>query len=288
MLNAIWFVEPVLHGLARADGLLDAAGIEVNARLTGSSDEQFEALRDGDRDFAVTSMDNVIMWKRRPGGAKMRLVAQVEGTLAIDLVARPEVSSVAELAGARLLVDSAENGFVVALHKLLHDDGVDYAGCTILESGGVKQRLEALLAGKGDAASLGPPFTQMAQAQGMKLIANVNQRYPGFAGQGIISRTDLAPDKLAEFERYLAACSRALASAIDDPAAAVERLAVAGMPAPMAQAMISALGKSLVPDRIGVEMLAEHRRAVGRPGGEDGYQDLVDMRSLDRALATAS
>lgn len=288
MLNAIWFVEPVLHSLARADGLLDAAEIEFDARLTGSSDEQFEALRDGDRDFAVTSMDNVIMWKRRPGGEAMRLVAQVEGSLAIDLVARPEVASMADLAGARLLVDSAENGFVVALHKLLHDEGIDYAGCAILESGGVKERLEALLAGKGDAASLGPPFTQMAQAQGMKLIANVSQRYPGFAGQGIISRTDLATDKLAEFERYLAACSRALASAIDDPAAAVERLAVAGMPAPMAQAMISALGKSLVPDRIGVEMLAEHRRAVGRPGGEDGYQDLVDMRSLDRALATAS
>jgi ABC-type nitrate/sulfonate/bicarbonate transport system substrate-binding protein len=288
MLNAIRFVEPVLHSLARADGLLDVAEIEFDVLLTGSSDEQFGALRDGDRDFAVTSMDNVIMWKRRPGGEAMRLVAQVEGMLAIDLVARPDVSSVAELAGARLLVDSAENGFVVALHKLLHDEGVDYAGCTILESGGVKQRLQALLAGKGDAASLGPPFTQMAQAQGMKLIANVNQRYPGFAGQGIIIRTDLAADKLAEFERYLAACSQALASAMDDPAAAVERLAVAGMPAPMAQAMVSALGQSLVPDRIGVDMLAEHRRAVGRPGGEDGYQDLVDMRSLHRALATAS
>lgn len=287
MLNAIWFVEPVLHSLARVDGLLDLAKIEFDARLTGSSDEQFEALRDGDRDFAVTSMDNVIMWKRRPGGEAMRLVAQVEGTLAIDLVARPEVSSVAELAGARLLVDSAENGFVVALHKLLHDEGVDYAGCRILESGGVKQRLEALLAGEGDAASLGPPFTQMAQAQGMKLIANVNQRYPGFAGQGIIIRTDLAADKLAEFERYLAACAQALVSALEDSAGAVERLAAAGMPVPMAQAMVSALGQSIVPDRVGVDMLAAHRRAVGRPGGEDSYQDLVDLRWLDRALAAA-
>lgn len=287
MLKAIWFVEPVLHSLARAAGLLEDANLDVEAKLTGSSDEQFEALRDGTRDFAVTSMDNVVMWKRRPGGEAMRLVAQIEATLAIDLVARPEMSAVTDLAGCRLLVDSAENGFVVALHKLLHDEGVDYLACTVLESGGVKQRLDALLAGKGDAASLGPPFTQVALNRGFRLIANVNARYPGLAGQGIIMRTDIAADKLAEIERYLAACAQALSSALADPAGAVERLAAARMPPAMAQAMVSALGQSLVPDRVGVDMLAEHRRAVGRPGGEDSYQDLVDMRSLDRALAAA-
>lgn len=287
MLKAIWFVEPVLHGLARVDGVIERSGVAVEARLTGSSDEQFDALSDGSCDFAVTSMDNVILWQRREGGEGMRIVAQVEGTLAIDVVGRPEVQGIKGLAGARLLVDSAENGFVVALHKLLHDCGIDYGGCTVLESGGVRQRLAALLAGEGEAALLGPPFTQMAVGQGMQRLASVNEQFPGFAGQGIIIRTDMDAARADEFLRYLAVCDYSLASAKANPDAAGERLVAGSMPAPMASAMISALGSTLVPDPMGVEMLLDHRRSVARPGGEASYADLVDTSWLERAAALA-
>ncbi|MEZ5929426.1 MAG: hypothetical protein R3C55_13225 [Parvularculaceae bacterium] len=57
------------------------------------------------------------------------------------------------------------------------------------------------------------------------------------------------------------------------------------MPEMAARSMVSALGKSLTPDRRGVELLTEHRRDVGRPGSSDRYDDLVDLTLLDQALA---
>ncbi|MCB9954876.1 MAG: ABC transporter substrate-binding protein [Caulobacterales bacterium] len=285
MLNAIWFVEPILNSLLRSDDAYSRSGVVINAQLTGSSDQQFTALRDCTSDFAVTSMDNVIMWRRRAGGEAMRIVAQFEESLTIDLVARKEFPEISSLAGARLLVDSADNGHVVALHKLLLDAGVDFHSCAVEEAGGVRQRLQALIEGKGDAATLGPPFTQMAQSNGLRLVANVNQRYSDFAGQGVIMRTDIARAKLEEIVRYLAACNHALNVASADREAVISRLVANSMPEMAARSMVSALGKSLTPDRRGVELLTEHRRDVGRPGSSDRYDDLVDLTLLDQALA---
>lgn len=287
MLNGIWFVPPVLHMLAECDGLLAGYDVGVDVRATTSSDEQFEALRDGKRDFAVTSLDNVVMWKRRPQGESLRIVAQIETTTGIDLVARPDIASIGDLAGKRLLVDSAENGFVVALHKLLADAGVDYHGCTVLESGGVKERLTTLVEGKGEAALLGPPFTGMAQAQGMVRIASMNDAYPDFAGQGIIMRTDASAAVQEEMARYLGALDEARASARRDPDGAAALLAKAGKDRGVMETMVSGVGDTLRPDRAGVALIIEHRRALGRPGGEDRYEDLVESALLRRVSAMA-
>jgi hypothetical protein len=64
--------------------------------LTRSSDQQFEELRDGLRDVAVTAMDNVIHWNRRQGGGDFRIVAQVEADTGNTLVAAPGIGSIAE------------------------------------------------------------------------------------------------------------------------------------------------------------------------------------------------
>lgn len=287
MLNAIWFVPPVLHMLAERDGLFAGQDIGIDARATTSSDEQFEALRDGTRDFAVTSMDNVVMWKRREGGQNLRIVAQVETTTGIDLIARPEIASIADLGGKRLLVDSSENGFVIALHKLLADAGVDYHGCTIIEAGGVKERLASLAEGKGDATLLGPPFTGMAQAQGMVRIIGVNDAYPDFAGQGIIMRTDAPASVQEEMVRYLNVLDKARDKARRDPEGALDRLVEAGGARGIIENLVGAVGGTLLPDPAGIALIIEHRRSLGRPGGEDLHDDLVDPALLHRALATA-
>src|SRR3954471_17609439 len=110
-----WFVPPALATLAQRRGLSSAEAVQLKAVLTTSSDAQFDALTRGEMDLAVTAMDNVIGWNRRGAGWDFRMLAQVEQTTPLSVIGRPQVGSAADLEGRTVLVDSAENGFVVAL-----------------------------------------------------------------------------------------------------------------------------------------------------------------------------
>lgn len=288
MLKVIWFVPPAIQLVAAHRGFLVERQVAIEGTPTGSSDEQFEALRDGRQDAAITAMDNVIMWNRRPGGGDFRIVGQIEATTVISLVARAEFSAIAMLRGRRLLVDSADNGFVIALRALLADAGVDFGECQVLEAGGVKERFARLLAGEGDATLLGPPFAGLAEANGMRGLAQVDQVYPGFPGQGIVIRAGLPAERRDEIVRWLAALERARAECRSDAGAAAQALVAAGTDPAVASTLANAVSDRLTPDRPGVELLLAQRRQLGLPGAEDAYEDLVDPAPLASALALAT
>jgi ABC-type nitrate/sulfonate/bicarbonate transport system substrate-binding protein len=282
-LKAIWFVPPVVAGAADRAGFSAAAGVAVEGALTRSSDEQFEALRDGRMDAAVTAMDNVILWNRRPGGGDLRIVAQIEANTGIALFARAEFGSIADLAGRRLLVDSPHNGFVVVLRAMLADAGVDWAGCEIVEAGGVKERFDQLASGVGDATLLGPPFSDMAEAQGLRRLCDADMAYPGFPGQGLVVRQTLIDARGAELAAWLGALERARAACFADPAATAAALATGGLPPPVAARLAGFVGKTLLPSRRGIDLLLDQRRRLELPGGDETYDNLVDLRPLAAA-----
>jgi ABC-type nitrate/sulfonate/bicarbonate transport system substrate-binding protein len=280
VLKAIWFVPPVIQGHAERRGLLERAGLTVEGTLTRSSDEQFEALRDGRQDAAVTAMDNVIMWNRRPGGGDFRIVAQVEANTGISLVAQVGFGSIAALAGERLLVDSAENGFVVALRALLADAGVDFAACDVIEAGGVKDRFDRLLAGEGAATLLGPPFTEIAEAKGLRRLADADAVYPGFPGQGLVVRQRLIDQRGDDLGCWLGALEQARSECRAQPEAVAAGLAASGLPQPVAERLAGFVGERLTPSPEGLELLIGQRRRLGLPGGDASRDTLVDLRPL--------
>lgn len=284
-LNVIWFLPPVIHGAAEKHGYLAAQGVTVEGTLTRSSDEQFEALRDGRMDAAVTAMDNVIIWNRRPGGGDFRIVAQVEGDTGISLVARRGIGGIEELKGRRLLVDSAANGFVVALRAMLADAGVDVNACDVVEAGGVKERFDRLMSGDADATLLGPPFVEMAEAKGFLRLADASAAYPGFPGQGIVVRQELAARRGADLIRWLAALEQARAECRRDPAATAAMLEAGGLPAPVAVRIAGFVGDTLVPSSEGVELLVAQRRRLGLPGGDTSTASLIDPQPLSQCAA---
>lgn len=284
MLNVIWFVPPALEVVAERRNFLADAGVTIQAAQTASSDEQFEALRDGRQDVAVTAMDNVILWQRRPGGEDLRIVGQIEATTAISLFARPDFGAIPQLQRGRLLVDSAENGFVIALMALLADGGVRLTDCSFVPAGGVKERFAALLDGQGDATLLGPPFDGMAEQAGMRRLADVDVAYPGFPGQGIVLRAGLAPERRAEVVRWLRALERARAECRRDAASAAWDLAAAGVPPPVAEKLVGAAADKLAVDRAGVELLIGQRARLGLPGADATFEDLTDPGPLADAF----
>jgi hypothetical protein len=277
-LRLLWFVPAPIAVVAQAGSLLE--GVEVHAERNPSSDAQFEALRDGRADAVVTAMDNVMDWNLRRGPGDFRIAAQLERTTPLTLVGRPGLQGLADLRGGRLLVDAPRNGFIVALLALLAEAGIAAGDLQLLPAGGVAERFDALMAGRGDATLLGPPFDAMALTAGLRRIATVQDRCPGFPGQGLVVSASAMGRLRPGLRAWLAGLELARHRMAGDPGACAEALKAAGFPPAAAHGMVAGAPHSLVPDRQGVELLIAQRSSVGLPGAGLGYEDLVDTGAL--------
>lgn len=275
MLRVLWFVPPAIALAGQVAG-----GVAVRGDRTRGSDEQFEALHSGTYDLAVTAMDNVIGWNARPGGGDFRVIAQIETTTPLLLIARPGIASIGDLKGRRVLVDSADNGFVVALLAVMRNAGVGRDDVDLIQAGGVNERKDALVAGDGDVTLLGPPFDAQALQQGMARLGSVNESYPQFPGQGVVARTSRLGEIGGEVRQWLQTLETGRRLALSESAKAIAAIESAGIAASAALAMVKGAPKTLAPDRTGVALLIEHRRLLGLPGGQATYDNLVDTRWL--------
>lgn len=279
-LRVMWFVPAPLIVLAQA-----ALPGSVDGVINKSSDEQYDALVQGRCDAVVTSMDNVFAWNRRKGPRDFRIVAQVERTTPLSLVGS-SASKLADLPGAAILVDAPHNGFVIALRAMLADAGIASHAYGLVETGGVKERFDALLAGEGAATLLGPPFDSLALQAGMTLLARVQDHYPAFPGQGLVIRQETIERRRPQLQAWLAALEHIAAICHADAAgpglAAANRgrLVAAGFAPLVAAAMLENLPAGLRPPRAGIELLRRHRQQLALEGAEDSYERLVDTSLL--------
>lgn len=248
-LKVMWFVpQPIIELAGRAPG-----ATPVLASRNPSSDAQYAALAAGEVDAVVTAMDNVIGWNRRSGPRDFRVVAQVERTTPLALIAASSRHGMADMGDANFLVDAVDNGFVIALRAMLREASVNESRCRFTPAGGVTERFDALLAGHGDATLLGPAFAEQAIEAGLMQIASVEQAYPAFPGQGIVMRqASPARERIGAWLRELELARRQM-QGLD----------------------------SLRPTTEGVALLIEHRRLLGLPGGDDAYADIVDTSLLN-------
>ena len=277
-MRLMWFVPPPVVVVASALGLV-AADTFTAVRNT-SSDEQFEALSSGGMDLVVTAMDNVIAWNRRAGPVDFCIVAQIERTTPLHLMARPDVQTLADVRERTVLVDAPGNGFVIALRALLADAGLGADSYALHQVGGVKERLDALLAGEGHCTLLGPPFDTMALKAGMVRLASVQERYPAFPGQGLVMRRQ-AIERLREpLSAWLQGIDTASRSFTADEAAVRRALLDAGFPEAAVPAMVLMRPRSLRPDREGLELIIQHRQQLGLIGGDESYDRLVETSLL--------
>lgn len=194
MLRQSQFAPPVPVVIARHLGLLD--DVDVKTLRTSGSAEQLEGLLSGEIDLAVTAIDNLFAWV--PAGADVRLIAQMETTTPLAFYGRPGTLTLSELDGERFAVDAATNGFALVARHVLDaaEVSVDF-----VEVGGVKERLDSLLALEVTGTLLGPPFDAEALAAGAALLTTVSEALPTFPGQGLVVRSELA--RSVEVTTYL-------------------------------------------------------------------------------------
>ncbi|MFS2162551.1 ABC transporter substrate-binding protein [Variovorax sp. Varisp62] len=279
-LHLHWFVPSPLAVAAEAWAL--TSSIELHAQRNPSSEAQFEALASGQVDAVVTAIDNVMDWNLRAGPQDLRVIAQLERTTPLTLVGRRDLAALEDLRGATLLVDAPRNGFVVALRAMLAERDITSDAYALEMVGGVKERFDALVAGRGDATLLGPPFDVMAFEAGLSRLASVQALYPEFPGQGLVVSARQLHRLRPALSSWLAELDRARQHMGADPDAARQALAREGFPAPAVEAMLSTTPVSLCPDRVGVELLITQRRKAGLPGADTTYEQLVETSVLPR------
>lgn len=273
-MKVMWFAPPAV-ALA-AQGLALPGADVIDSVRTRGSDEQFETLVRGDCDAVVTAMDNVFAWNRRPGPGDFRIVAQIERTTPLVVMAQPHIGSLVQLKGASLLVDAPGNGFVIALRALLQAEGLGLSDYRLIEAGGVKERLDALLAKQGDATLLGPQFDAVAQRAGLRALATVQDRYPRFPGQGVVVSRAALPRFQQDLTRWLRALDGVCQQAMTLTQQVTDAMVLtSGLDAVTVSGLLRGIPDVLRPDRAGVDLLIDMRRALQLPGAEDTYADLV-------------
>ena len=269
------FVPPVPLIVAQALGLLD--DIDLETRRTTGSAEQLAGLLARDIDLAVTAIDNLFAWTL--AGAELRLVAQTEVTTPLGIYARRATDRLTDLEGTRFAVDAATNGFSLVARYLLEQQGVTVE---YVEVGGVKERLDSLLAGDVAATLLGPPFDAAAQDAGAPLLATVAEVLPAFPGQGLVVRSELIGSH--ELAGYLSALRLAVDAAEGTTDVQGEGLLErAGFGAAAAAAWASR-PRTLEVDPDGLALLAEIRSELGLMPPGIRLEDLHDPAPLRLAV----
>ena len=147
-------------------------------------------------------------------------------------------------------------------------------------AGGVRERLEALMAGRGDATLLGPPFDAIAQAKGLPLLRHVNMAYPEFPGQGLVVRREVLTRKMAAFRAWIEVMETVRQRYRGNEAAAVGTLISQGLPESAAHSLLAGVPDSFDVHDPGIKLLIRQRQVLGLPGADSCPEDLVDDRLL--------
>jgi ABC-type nitrate/sulfonate/bicarbonate transport system substrate-binding protein len=280
-LRIIEFVPPAAEALARGLGYFDAESVAVETVRTRSAPEQRDRLLAGEFDAGLTAIDNLIAWNA--DGADLVLVAQLERTTVLDLVARSGIGSVADLEGARFAVDSPVTGFSIVLRALLGKHGVTVTDDQLVAAGAIAERFEAIRGGQADAGLLGPPWSQEAIESGLVHLTTVESEFPDFPGIGLAVRRSEIRRVRPALDAYLRACSKAAAWARDEAHrdAAIALLAGAGFPPRGAEAILDVVPPSIAPVPDGVRLLYEMRERLGRlPASAPAPDELVERALL--------
>ncbi|MCX5435609.1 MULTISPECIES: ABC transporter substrate-binding protein [unclassified Streptomyces] len=277
-------MPPSVSVVAEELGFYADVGVDVETVLIESSTDQRDRLLSGNVDVGVTAMDNLVVWNA--GGGGLRIVAQVESTTPLELVARPSVDGIEGLRGAVLGVDAVDNGFAVVLRHLLARRGLSTADYTLLPVGGVRERWEALRTESIDATLLGPPLDELAAEAGFVSLAAVEAEVPDYPGQGVVAGPAARKAGGDGLPRYLAALEAARQWLCDASDERVRELLSRGGHGPASvRAALRTRPKSLVPSRAGLERILAMRDGLGLlPQPAPGLSDLYDDELLGAEL----
>jgi ABC-type nitrate/sulfonate/bicarbonate transport system substrate-binding protein len=201
----------VTAGVAR--GVFSRHGLTLDITYTQGSEMLCETLRTGGCDIGVLAADDVVYEVERRGLDFFLFMGIHTGLL--SLMTRPEITTLAALAGRRFGVDDTASGFVLLARHILRGQGLAEGAYALVKAKGMNLRANALASGDIDAALLSPPFTLQLQDRGFRELARVHDFFPRYqAGCWVTTRTWAARHE-AELTTFVQAYLESLAWTLD-------------------------------------------------------------------------
>jgi ABC-type nitrate/sulfonate/bicarbonate transport system substrate-binding protein len=204
-LRVICLNRPAPVVAAQAQGWFASRGIDVQLVQVTSSDALRADLASGKADIAFAAVDNLVAMVEG-AGADAVIVMGGEGS-ANELIAQPDVRSIAGLRGRIAIVDAPNTAFALQLKKMLMSanlqPGRDYE---LRPVGSTPIRLQAMQKQKEYAASiLGPPSSVIAKRAGLVSLGTTQALIGPYQGQGTFVMRRWAAANRDLLIRYLAA-----------------------------------------------------------------------------------
>jgi NitT/TauT family transport system substrate-binding protein len=151
--------------VAQKLGYFDEAGIKVDIVITGASSKTVQTASLGAIHIGSSGMIDPI--RAMDGGANVKLVASGVVNSTTMLFTRPEIKTVAQLKGKRVIVGGSKDITAVWWAAMAKKAGLDpVKDVELLFAGATPDRFAALVAGGVDAASLSTPAAFAAEAKG--------------------------------------------------------------------------------------------------------------------------
>ena len=201
--------------VAQRQGFFAKHGVAVNITYTPNSVYLMTNLIEGKYDIAVTAIDNLIAYQEGQGEAPLKTTPDLVAFMGLDsgfqnLMAAPEVKSIADLRGRKLAVDALTTGFAFILREMIVRGGLQESDVTYERTGGGPTRLHALLEGKYAAGLLATPLDIIAADRGFRRLGTGRELLGHYQGRTAFSRRAWAKDNAAAVIGYMRAYREAM------------------------------------------------------------------------------
>jgi ABC-type nitrate/sulfonate/bicarbonate transport system substrate-binding protein len=193
--------------VAQANGTFAKYGLQIQIprSTTGGSDEVRRWLASGELDLADYGVDNAIAMVEN-AGVDVILVAATDST-PTELIAQPEIKSLADLRGKTVLIDAPNTQNALALKKILSTAGLIAATNYVMkEAGGTGARVAMMLKQKEFSATMASGQTAVQARQGgLVSLATTANIFGPTLRYGVFTRRQWARENGDLLVRYLAA-----------------------------------------------------------------------------------
>lgn len=157
--------------VAHDEGLFERAGLDVELTNLGAGTPAQAALLSGELMVASGSGPSVL--NAVLAGGDLKMVGSVFDTMPFQLVATRDVTSVAELRGKLIGINRLDGSPHWVLRYMLRHAGVDpEQDVQVLQVGQQAERVAALRSGGIQATIVDPPFSVLAEREGLRVLAD--------------------------------------------------------------------------------------------------------------------
>jgi len=211
------FSESPVLAIARELKLDQKYDLEWETERVPSSPSQFESLRQGSIDIAITSPDNVMLYgttSDNPLQTKLdlRVLRSIDRGLGLALYTSADIASPRDLAGTKIGVDVPNSGFAFLLFAMLSKLGVERAEYELEAIGATPKRLSAMTDGIVSGTVLNAETAVAAENQGLTKWATSKDVSDNYLGTVLVHVAGQESEEVARFVKLWQEATEAILS----------------------------------------------------------------------------